>query len=391
MENHNYIFLPTRKAWPASSINNKLPKQILDGKKVAPSHWLDKNRSVELITWGPGFPEMIKDKLIIKGQLVPRPGVTCLNLYYPPDIKLGNAAKAQRWIDLIEKVYPDDASHIIKFFAQRVQHPEIKINHGLLLGGAPGIGKDTIIEALKYAIGAENFGEVAPNKLLGQFNPHIKSVVLRVSEARDLGDVSRYDLYERCKSLMAAPPGTLECNEKHRQEYEVMNVVAVIITTNHLRDGLYLPADDRRHYVAWSPIVKGAFADTFWNDFWRWYEDGGLTHVAAYLHEYDLSDFDPKAPPELTVAFWDIVGANRAPEESNWRTPSIKWRVKYSRRKIQGKKCRPSLRNLMPSHCSKFPRWHGATSETGSMTERTGAASRTKWRLAATSQCAKAM
>jgi hypothetical protein len=42
----------------------------------------------------------------------------------------------------------------------------------------------------------------------------------------------------------------------------------------------------------------------------------GDRHVAAYLAELDLSKFDPKAPPPKTAAFWDIVDANRAPEDA---------------------------------------------------------------------------
>jgi hypothetical protein len=38
--------------------------------------------------------------------------------------------------------------------------------------------------------------------------------------------------------------------------------------------------------------------------------------VAAYLAELDLSDFNPKAPPPKTAAFWDIVDASRAPEDA---------------------------------------------------------------------------
>ncbi len=38
--------------------------------------------------------------------------------------------------------------------------------------------------------------------------------------------------------------------------------------------------------------------------------------MAAYLAARDLSRFDPKAPPLKTPAFWDIVDANRAPEDS---------------------------------------------------------------------------
>lgn len=38
--------------------------------------------------------------------------------------------------------------------------------------------------------------------------------------------------------------------------------------------------------------------------------------MAAYLRELDISALDPKAPPPKTQAFWDIVEANRAPEDT---------------------------------------------------------------------------
>ena len=41
-----------------------------------------------------------------------------------------------------------------------------------------------------------------------------------------------------------------------------------------------------------------------------------MDDVVAYLTEYDLSKFDPKAPPKKTEAFWQIVGVGAAPEES---------------------------------------------------------------------------
>jgi hypothetical protein len=72
-------------------------------------------------------------------------------------------------------------------------------------------------------------------------------VILRVSEARDSGDVDRYQLYEHMKVYTAAPPDVLRCDEKNIREHSVMNVCGVIITTNHKADGIYLPADDWRH------------------------------------------------------------------------------------------------------------------------------------------------
>jgi hypothetical protein len=141
-------------------------------------------------------------------------------------------------------------------------------------------------------------------------------MILRVSEARDLGDTDRFKFYDHMKNYTAAPPDVLRVDEKHVREHYVLNCCGVIMTTNHKSDGIYLPADDRRHYVAWSNLTKEEFTPEYWNDLWAWYETGGYGHVAAYFIGLDISGFDPKAPPPKTPAFWDIVDANRAPEDA---------------------------------------------------------------------------
>jgi Family of unknown function (DUF5906) len=329
MPQHNYIFAPSREPWPASSVNARIPpvpltdadgKPILgeDGKpKTMPAaKWLDQNRPVEQMTWAPGLPMIVQDRLISAGGWIERKGVSCFNLYRPPAIIPGDPAKARPWLEHARKIYPTDAEHIVQYFAHRVQRPHEKINHALVLGGHQGVGKDTLLEPVKHAIGPWNFHEVSPQHMLGRFNGFLKSVILRVNEARDLGDLDRFAFYDHMKGYTAAPPDVLRCDEKNLREYSVLNVCGVVITTNHKSDGIYLPADDRRHYVAWSDLHKEDFATDYWNDLWNWYAKGGIQHVAAYLTSVDITSFDPKTPPPKTAAFWDIVDASRAPEDA---------------------------------------------------------------------------
>ena len=105
-----------------------------------------------------------------------------------------------------------------------MQKPAEKINHALVLGGKQGIGKDTLLEPVKHAVGAWNFNEVSPQQVLGRFNGFLKSVILRVSEARDLGEFDRFAFYDHMKSITAAPPDVLRIDEKHRDEYAIPNV-----------------------------------------------------------------------------------------------------------------------------------------------------------------------
>jgi Family of unknown function (DUF5906) len=334
---HNYIYLATRDLWPGAAVNAvvpSIPLFNLDGspqmsggkqKRMLATTWLDTEQAVEQMTWAPGLPMLIRDRHISEGGWFDHEGATCFNLYRPPTIKHGDATKAGRWVDHVKKVYPDDWQHIILWLACRVQHPEIKINHNLVLSGHPGVGKDTLLEPVVQAVGPWNCAEVSPEDLFGSFNGFLKAVLLRVSEARDMGEVSKFQLFERMKTIGAAPPEVLRVNEKHLKEHHIVNVVGAIITSNYRTEGLYLPADDRRHYVAWSDLTQADFesepgkgdAGVYFNGMWHWYEkEGGLGHVAAYLATLDISGFNPKVPPPKTPAFWAIVGANRPAEES---------------------------------------------------------------------------
>jgi hypothetical protein len=329
MPMHLYIFSPIGEMWPAASVNARIPpvpavdasgEAVLDNKgkpKLCPANlWLDQNKPVEQMTWAPGLPQIIPQRLICDGGWIERAGVRCFNLYRAPTIRRGNAANAGRWLDHVRKVFGHDADHIVKWLAHRVQRPGEKINHGLVLGGKQGIGKDTLLEPVKHAVGLWNFSEVSPQQILGRFNGFLRSVILRVSEARDLGEFDRFAFYDHMKAFMAAPPDVLRVDEKFLREYSILNVTAVIITTNHKIDGIYLPSDDRRHFVAWSALCKEDFSADYWKNLWAWYHRGGIRDVAAYLADLDISTFDPKAPPPKTRAFWDIADANRAPEDA---------------------------------------------------------------------------
>jgi hypothetical protein len=320
---HGFLNVRTCEMWPAASVNARiapLPDGVdEDGEPmtIKASTWLDRNRHVEQLTWAPGESQIIENRVIAEGGWIDQPGYSVFNLYRPGPHLDGDPYKAQRWLDHAARLYDSDASHIIYWLAHRLQRPGKKINHALVLGGPPGIGKDTILEPVKLAVGPWNFQDVSPANILGRFNGHVKSVILRVSEARDLGEHDRYAFYEHTKTLTAAPPDVLRCDEKNLREYAVPNVTGVIFTTNRKMDGIYLPADDRRHYVAWSERTKEEFSEDYFRDLYRWYEEGGYGHVAAYLRTLDLSQFDAKAPPKKTTAFWSIVDANRAPEDAD--------------------------------------------------------------------------
>jgi hypothetical protein len=324
MPKHTYIFTPTGEHWPVTSVNARLaPVQVSvdeEGKpiKLKASTWLDQNRPVEQQTWFPGQPLVIKDQLVNEGGLFSSVGKNCFNLYRPPTPAPGDASQVKPWLKHVFKLYPGAVGkHIIRWLAHRVQRPDDHINHALVLGSNEhGIGKDTLLEPVKRAIGDWNYYVISPQDMMADFRPFLKSVILLVSEVRDLGEFTRYTFYDHMKSIIAVPPDTIMVNEKFVGQYRIFNFLGIIYTTNHKTDGLYLPSEDRRHYVAWSERKKADFDENYWNEIWAWYDHGGAAHVMAFLMQLNPAKFNAKAPPPKTDAFWAIVNANRPLEDA---------------------------------------------------------------------------
>jgi hypothetical protein len=326
---NQFIYLPTRALWPATTINTTLApveigtkevkKRDSDGVEEVPvaipaSKWLNRNKGVACMTWAPGYPMIVHGKTIQRDGWVDNPGKTTFNEYREPTIK-HVPGDPSPWVNHVRRLCREHAQHVLCYFAHRVQRPAEKINHALVFGGSQGIGKDTAFEPLKAAVGPWNFKEASPVTMMGQFDPYKKCVVLRVNEARDLGDMTRHEFYERIKNLSAAPPDVLTVNEKYLGETYVPNVCGMIVTTNH-PDAIALPADDRRCFVMWSTLTKEDFTEKYWTDLYAWFDGGGREIVAHYLGNMDLGGFNAKAYPLRTEAWHQMVGFSAAPEDA---------------------------------------------------------------------------
>jgi hypothetical protein len=95
---HSYIYIPTRDLWPGVAVDAVVPSiplfnldgtpQMKDDKQVRmrATTWLDKKDSVQQMTWAPGLPTLIRDRLISEGGWFDHASACCFNLYRPPPI-----------------------------------------------------------------------------------------------------------------------------------------------------------------------------------------------------------------------------------------------------------------------------------------------------------------
>jgi len=252
----------------------------------------ESGKVVEGITYRPGADRFVTED-----------GHELLNLFRGSTLAATPGGDASPWLDLLAHVVPDDPvrEHILNFLAELVQHPGVKINHSILIGGNQGIGKDSVLKPIVDAIGSHNVGLVTPLELDSAFNDWLANRSLLI--VQELAAFTNRGLANRLKPLLAEPPHVLRINRKFMPAFDVPNVVNVIAMTNSKRP-LAIDEDDRRFFFYWSD-AKPLDATCY-----RQYHDWVATNagaVLAYLLRRDISTFDPKARPPMTKAKRDLI------------------------------------------------------------------------------------
>ena len=138
MSTTKFIYTRTGDLWPADSVDARVPPcEVVDrsGNLIfklngEPSHklaseWLSSHAPVEQMTYAPGEPKIIRDKLMLESGWIVLKGAAAFNISLPPPPLPPGAdpAKARLWLDHVALLYPEEGRHIIKYFARCAQRP----------------------------------------------------------------------------------------------------------------------------------------------------------------------------------------------------------------------------------------------------------------------------
>lgn len=317
---NNFIYRPTASFWIGEAVNAAVSPINEGGKLVKPAEWLKANALATSMTKDPSLEgDYAKGFDCRDGVLIAQEGAAVFNSYRPPTIELGDAKLAKPFLEHVERVFPKagDAKQFLDYMAHRVQRPEEKPRFALLIAGDQGVGKDTAVEFCVPAIGAWNCANIEPGDLDTGFNEYAASVLVRISEAANLHDMTKWAFNERMKVLIAGIPDNINVNPKYGQKFSVRLHCGVIITTNHMATGIYIPKDDRRYDVieaatkAEMDIETDKKSKEYFTDLWGWFfDDGGASHVAAYLHERKIDKFSAANGQRKTEAHKTVVTSN---------------------------------------------------------------------------------
>jgi len=322
---NKFMYKLNRGQWIDTAINAAVSKVNFEGEIILASEWLRKNRLVTSITCDPSLTDdYIKGFDSSDGELIQSDGAI-FNTYRHPTIISGDSSLAKPFVEHIQKLFnkEGDAEQFLNYMAHRVQLPAEKPRFALLIGGGQGVGKDTAVEMCIPAIGSWNVSNIEPSHLEASFNEHAATALVRINEAASQQEISKWAFNEKTKVLIAGLPDICTINPKFGLKYSVKLFCGVIITTNHLLNGLHIPPDDRRYDVIdcatheemgfKSLDDRKIYFDWLWNWF---YKEKGSSHVAAYLREKDICKFSASNGQRKTKAHQSIIMAEL--EQYGW-------------------------------------------------------------------------
>jgi hypothetical protein len=222
-----------------------------------------------------------------------------------PDVSASDAIAdhdVEPWLEHCRDLIADDKEldHILNAMAFKIQHPNVKMNHAILIGGDEGVGKDSMFQPFLWALGGQhwrNRSVIEAGGLDSQWGYALEAEVVILNELKEPEARERRAMANKLKPLIAAPPETLTVNRKGMHPYELVNRLMVVAYTNDPLP-ITLPTQDRRWFCVWTraPRMTPDAADKLWG----WYKSGGYEKCAAWLWQRDVSAFNPAAAPPVT-------------------------------------------------------------------------------------------
>lgn len=318
-ENDSYFDLVTRREMTRSTFNAVFRHvsctSIHNGRRVEASVCFDENRVahdarvLQNLTYAAG-----------EGVIVARDGEILGNRWIDarPDVSAVAPSDVSPWLSHVERLVPDTETreHLLNMMAFKVQNPRVKINHAALHGGDEGCGKDTLWAPFIWAVCGpylKNRGLIDNDSLGSQWGYQLESEILILNELKEPEAKERRALANKLKPIIAAPPDTLPINRKGLHPYDMVNRMFVLAFTNDPVP-ISIPSQDRRWFCIWTsaPRMDPDEAKALWD----WYKNGGFPAVARWLHDRDVSAFNPAAAPPVTEFKLNLVEHGMSMAES---------------------------------------------------------------------------
>jgi putative DNA primase/helicase len=187
----------------------------------------------------------------------------------------------------------------LRWLAYPIQHPGAKMRTALIFHGPQGTGKNLFFEAVMSIYG--EYGRIVDQAAIeDKFNDWASRKLFLIADEV----VARQELYHVKNKLKSFVTGEwIRINPKNVAAHDERNHVNLVYLSNEIQP-LPLEADDRRHFVIWTPAK---LPPDFYQDIREELNAGGVAALHHHLLTLDLADFDEHTKPPETQAKRDLM------------------------------------------------------------------------------------
>jgi hypothetical protein len=256
--------------------------------------WLEwpQRRQVERIAYEPGKERFFDD---------------CINRWRGMGVE-PVAGDVEPWHQLLEKLIPEPT--VRRWFEQwcayPLQHMGTKLKSAVVMWSTmQGTGKTTAATSLARVYGM-NAAAINEADLGKQFNEW--ALDKQFVTANEITGGDKRNSADFMKELIAGHEH-LRINQKFLPEISIRNCINFLFTSNH-PNSFYLEASDRRYCII---EVPGTAPDRqFFDDYWKWLDNGGPAFLYHHLLNLPLEGFHPHAEPPMTEAKEDMIDISKS-------------------------------------------------------------------------------
>jgi hypothetical protein len=185
--------------------------------------------------------------------------------------------------------------YVVRWIAWAIQHPDRQAEVALVLIGAKGVGKGTLVRVLERIFGAHAFQVTSREEVIGQFNGHLQDCILFVADEAYWGGDKR--CVGRLQGMITEP--ILSIERKGIDIFQVRNFLHMVMLAE---PGWVIPAGRyERRYAAPAVNDKRRGDKPYFKALYRQIEDGGAAAMFYDLQRMDLGDWHPRDIPEALL------------------------------------------------------------------------------------------
>jgi hypothetical protein len=182
--------------------------------------------------------------------------------------------------------------YLIRWIAWSIQNPDKQAEVAVVLIGAKGSGKGTLVRLLERIFGQHCFQVSSREEVIGKFNGHLQDCILFIADEAYWGGDKR--CVGRLQAMITEPKLTIE--RKGIDAFEVRNLLHILMLAE---PGWVIPAGRyERRYAAFSVSTVKRGDRAYFRALHDQIHNGGAEAMFYELREMDLEDWHPREVPE---------------------------------------------------------------------------------------------